>query len=44
MNTQFCKVGTVRPNLNKTLNSVELKNKFEKLKTKNKDSTNKLPK
>ena len=25
MNTHFCKVGTVRPNLNKTLNSTELK-------------------
>jgi hypothetical protein len=27
MNTHYCKVGTIRPNLNKTLNPAELKNK-----------------
>lgn len=26
MNTHFCKVGTIRPNLNKDLNSTELEN------------------
>ena len=39
MNTQYCKVGTVRPNFNKTLNLVDLKNKSMKLKTKKTDST-----
>jgi hypothetical protein len=43
MNTQFCKVGTIRPNLSKVLNATKTKSKLVKLKTKKTDSTNKLP-
>lgn len=44
MNTHYCKVGTVRPNLNKTLDSEELKNTSNEQKTKTKSSFNKLSK
>jgi hypothetical protein len=44
MNTHYCKVGTVRPNLNKTLDSEELKNSSNKSKTKTKNLFNKLSK
>jgi hypothetical protein len=44
MNTQFCKVGAVRPSLSKVLNVTQSKSKFVALKTKKTDSTNKLPK
>ncbi len=44
MNTHFCKVGTIRPNLNKGLNSPELENNSIEQKTVKTISLGKLSK